>query len=80
MAVKDSRSSTSTKPEQSPIEVIREEMALILSANRYGKGPATKADLLEKITHWRARLEQIEASKLCGHNIRPELCGLCNSL
>jgi hypothetical protein len=55
--VKDSRSAT--KPARTPIEKILDEMETVIVANRYGQGPANKADLIAKISDWRSALQDI---------------------
>jgi hypothetical protein len=57
MAVKEGRSST--KPAKSPIEKVRDEMSAVVTDNRYGKGPASKADLIAKISDWRSQLADL---------------------
>ena len=41
------------------LEIVRQEMADVITANRYGGGTATKKDLLEKISHWRSELQDV---------------------
>ena len=44
------------------IEQVRQEMADVLVANRYGGGNSTKKELLDKIVRWRSELESAEGN------------------